>query len=109
MTEQTMTTNPKGLAERAKSAIDNLANHAISIIRRQGDDIAALKAERDALEANNKALRAALIDLRTRYTSVFDIYIRPTYQVNSNPDNDLDLALKTSTAALASAEARSDG
>ncbi len=54
---------------------------------------------------NHHRLLAALKEMESRYTGLFDCYCRPTYYASSNPDDDLSLALHDTRAAIAAAEA----
>lgn len=63
---------------------------------------------RDYHLAEGEKARAAIAELieahkelRARYVSLFDLYQRPTYHESSSPDDDLNLALARTDAALA--------
>lgn len=55
---------------------------------------------RESLHEAEKALK----DLRIRYVAMFDSYVRKTYYENSNPDNDLNLSLIDTNAAITKIE-----
>jgi hypothetical protein len=46
----------------------------------------------------------ALNDLRIRYVAMFNSYVRNTYYEGSNPDNDLNLSLIDTDAAITKIE-----
>jgi hypothetical protein len=59
------------------------------------------EAENDKLRGQVSTLKYALESLRIRFVGLFESYVRKTYHESSNPDNDLNLALFDTDAALA--------